>query len=327
MDREELLKELSARIDAGEISQEEVNSRIGSPVPTPTASQSSPTETKKPFHFSVNKILYFIGAAIVIIGVAIFIFQIWDSTNSFIHIAVTLGLGLLLTAVGSALLKQKPEDHIGPVFHTLGGVLIPTGVAVTLLEFNITNGWAITAGFAGIFVFYLLLSQIQKHAILTFFAILSGTATIILLHSTITNGTSLDIWGRGTSYQYLSMVIGVSYVLLARSFRGTQNEQLTGILHFLGSLMFLSSAFSLVISSTIWELVYFLVVFGGIFLAVFLKSRSILALSTLFLLIHVSYITGKYFADSIGWPVSLVILGFLFIGLGYMSVTINKRYI
>jgi uncharacterized integral membrane protein len=52
-----------------------------------------------------------------------------------------------------------------------------------------------------------------------------------------------------------------------------------------------------------------------------------LALSTIFLLAHVSFITSEYFADSLGWPITLVILGFVFIGLAYFSVTINKKYI
>jgi len=58
-----------------------------------------------------------------------------------------------------------------------------------------------------------------------------------------------------------------------------------------------------------------------------MRSRSILVMSTLFLIAHVSYITGEYFADSLGWPISLVILGFVFIGLGYVSISVNKKYI
>ena len=68
-------------------------------------------------------------------------------------------------------------------------------------------------------------------------------------------------------------------------------------------------------------------VFGGVFLSVYMKSRSVLIASTLFLVAHVVYITSEYFADSLGWPISLVLLGFVFIGLGYGSVTINKKYI
>ena len=74
-------------------------------------------------------------------------------------------------------------------------------------------------------------------------------------------------------------------------------------------------------------MLYFIIVIGGFFLAVYVKNRSILVMSTIFLIAHVSFITSEYFADSLGWPISLIILGFIFIGLGYGSVTLNKRYI
>ena len=62
-------------------------------------------------------------------------------------------------------------------------------------------------------------------------------------------------------------------------------------------------------------------------MSVYLKSKIILLMSTIFLIVHVSYITGEYFADSLGWPVVLVLLGFVFMGLGYASIIINNRYI
>jgi uncharacterized integral membrane protein len=61
--------------------------------------------------------------------------------------------------------------------------------------------------------------------------------------------------------------------------------------------------------------------------AVLLQSRAILTIGTLFLLIHTTFITGKYFAHTIGWPIALILLGFLFIGLGYWSVSISRKYI
>ena len=123
------------------------------------------------------------------------------------------------------------------------------------------------------------------------------------------------------------MAIGASYLLLAHAFRSGWNKHLIGALYFFGITGFLGATFSQVFDSVPWQLLYFLIVLGGLFLSVYMRSRSILVMSTLFLIAHVSYITSEYFADSLGWPISLVILGFVFIGLGYASVTINKKYI
>ena len=123
------------------------------------------------------------------------------------------------------------------------------------------------------------------------------------------------------------MVIGLSYILLAYAFRDGWNKPLIGVLNFFGIIGFLGAAFSQVFDSVLWQLFYFILVFGSVYLSIYLKSRNILIISTLFLVAHISYITSEYFANSLGWPISLVFLGFVFIGLGYASVNINKKYI
>ena len=323
MNKEELLQELSAKISVGEISREEVISRLNF---ASTTQQENEENTKKFSHFSVTKMLYVLGAAIVIIGIVIFVGQIWDDIGSFGRISVTLGLGLLFAAIGSVLLKQKPEDNIGLIFHFIGGMLIPSGAVVTLSELDVdfVSLWPVTITFGVISAFYLLLNAVHKHAILTFFAIANGTAFIYLLVEAIVDG---PFYKHEDLYAYLTMVIGASYLLLAHAFRDGWNKVLIGTLYFFGATGFLGAAFSQVFDSVPWQLFYFLIVLCGLFLSVYMRSRSILVMSTLFLIAHVSYITGEYFADSLGWPISLVLLGFAFIGLGYASITINKRYI
>lgn len=323
MDKEELLQELSLKISVGEISREEVISRLNL---TSVPQRESEEGAKKLPHSSVTKMLYVLGAAVVIIGIVIFVTQIWEDIGSFVRISITLGLGLLIAAIGSVLLKQKPEDNIGPVFHFIGGMLIPGGAMVTLSELNVdlVSLWPVAITFGVIFVFYLLLNAIHKHAVLTFFAIANGTAFIYLLVGAIVKGLH---YRYEDLYAYLTMVIGASYLLLAHAFHDGWNRKLISILYFFGITGFLGAALTQVPDSVLWELLYFPIVLGGFFLSVYMKSRSILVMSTLFLIAHVSYITSEYFANSVGWPISLVMLGFVFIGLGYASLTISKKYI
>lgn len=323
MNKEELLQELSAKISAGEISREEVMSLLNF---TPAAQPKNEEGAKKFSHFSVTNMLYVLGAAIVIIGIVFFTAQIWNDIGSFGRISVTLGLGLLITAIGSVLLKQKPGDYIGPIFHFIGGMLVPGGAMVTLSELSADTItlWPVTITFGVIFAFYLLLNFFHKHAVLTFFAIANGTAFIYLLVEAIVEG---PYYRHEDLYAYLTMVIGASYLLLAYAFRNGWNKILIGALYFFGISGFLGAAFSRVFDSVPWQMIYFLIVLGCLSLSVYMKSRIILVISTLFLIAHVSYITSEYFANSLGWPISLVILGFVFIGLGYASITINKKYI
>ena len=324
MNKEELLQELSAKISGGEISREEVMNRLNFVPATQTGGEE---EKKKTAHFSVTKILYVLGAAVVITGIVIFVAQIWSDIGSFWRVSVTLGLGFLIAAIGSVLLKQKPEDNIGIIFHFIGGMLIPRGAFVTLSELGIDSDWTLAITFGFILIFYLLLNTVHKHAIFTFFAIANGTATAYLILNAIIGGPAEGWFGIKDMYQYLTMAIGASYLLLSHSFREGWNKHLIGALYFFGSIGFLGASFSQVSDSALWQMFYFPIVIGGLFLSTYMKSRSILVISTLFLIAHISYITGKYFASSLGWPISLVVLGFIFIGLGYVSITINKKFI
>ena len=325
MNKEELLQEISNKISTGEISREEAISRFG--FAPPVQSEVKAENLKNSTPFSVTKMLYVLGAAIVVIGIVIFVHQIWYDIGSFGRILVTLGLGFLITAIGSMLLKNKPEDTIGTVFHFIGGMLIPGGAVVTLSELNLDSGdWTIAITFGVIFAFYLLLNAVHKNAILTFFAIANGTATVYLILNAVVGGPFEGRFERDI-YQYTTMAMGASYLLLAHAFRDGWNKKLIGALYFFGITGFLGAAFSQVFDSVPWQMLYFLIVIGGLALSVYMRSRSILVMSTLFLIGHVSYITSEYFANSLGWPISLVILGFVFIGLGYVSININKKYI
>lgn len=329
MNKEELLKELSAKVNSGEVSRAEIASLIGYSTNSTSAgpAMTEAGELKETSNFSINKILYILGAAIAIVGIFIFVAQVWEDLGSVGRIGITFGLGLLLAMVGSMLLKSKPEENIGAVFHFIAGLLIPGGALVTLSELKVetVSLWPVAITFGIIFIFYLLLNFVHKNAVLTFFAIANGTAFLYLLLQAIIGDSFTEF--NVNIYSYLTMAIGVSYLLLAHSFRDSWNNKLIGMLYFFGSLGFLAAAFSQALDYTSWELLYFVLVFGGIALSTYMKSRIILVMSTLFLIAHVSYITDKYFADSLGWPLSLVLLGFIFIGLGYFSVNINKKYI
>ncbi len=323
MTKEELLEELSLKINSGEISREDLTSRFN----FNSVEVDEKSSIKRFTNFSLNKLLYVLGAVILIIGLVIFIYQVWDDIGKFGHIVVTLGLGLLTTFLGSVLTQQKPGNEIGAVFQTIGGALIPGGSMVFLNELDLLYGasnWPVSITFGLITVFYIALSFFHKHPILTFFSIANGTAFIYSLMESVLEGPS---YLHGDEYVYLTMLVGLSYLLVAKSFEGNWNKRLIGLLYFFGSAFFYGAAFSKVYDSMFWELSFFIFVLGGLFLSVYMKSRIILVMSTLFLLGHLSHITNEYFADSLGWPIALILLGFVFMILGYLSVEISRKYI
>ena len=79
MNKEELLQELSSKLSVGEISREEVMSRLNI---TPTTQQKDEKSAKRFARFSATRILYVLGAVIVIVGIIIFFAQVWDDIGS-----------------------------------------------------------------------------------------------------------------------------------------------------------------------------------------------------------------------------------------------------
>ena len=114
MNKEELLQQLAMRISTGEIRSDEVVSRLNL-VPI----SADQPQMKKSTTFSATKILYVLGASIVVIGIIFFVAQIWNDIGSAGRISVTLGIGLLITLAGSVLLKSRPGESIGMVFHAI----------------------------------------------------------------------------------------------------------------------------------------------------------------------------------------------------------------
>jgi hypothetical protein len=327
MNKEEILRELLEKVGSGEITKEEVLYYLELNNPNITFSEPSELENiKKVSHFSITKLLYILGAVIVTIGIVFFVAQIWEDIGSFGRILITFVLGIIFAIIGSGLFS-KEENNLGQIFHFIGGMLIPGGSLVLIdeLGFSTSTLWPFVFAFGLIFMAYLLLAAVHKKPILTFFALANGTTFMYLLVGALFDDLSYRM--TGDIYAYLTMVIGISYLLLAHSFQDSWNDKLVKALHFFGSTAFLGAAFTRVFDSGFWQLLYFIIVFGGIYLSIKLRSQSILAISTIFLIAHVAYITGEYFADSLGWPITLIFLGFVFIGLGYFSVNINKRYI
>ena len=326
MDNKELLEELSRRIRTGEISRAEVMNQFG---PSPVTPQ-------------IIRVFYILGAVMVLVGIYFYIYQIWDDIGSFRRISLTLGVGLVMAFIGSILLKQKPETGIGSILHCIAGILIPGGALIAVDELIIDPAgfdfefyhtlliYSMTLGV--IFVSYLCLMWVHKRAaVLTFFALANATVSAYFFLETIIYHYRYN-YDQDDLRCYMIAAIGASYLLLAHAFRDAWNKGLVMVLRFLGITGCLSALFYLVVDSTsssfdLLSLFYFLVLFAGFFLSVYMRSRIILFMSTLFFIAHMVHISFSYFDHSHGFSIILVILGFVCIGIGYAAISINKKYI
>jgi hypothetical protein len=322
--KQDLLDELASRLESGVISDAEVSALLQQSADTTDSMPTPAGPIARLPSLSIMRLLYVIGAIFITLGVLYLVSQIWDDLGTTGRIFITLGLGLLFAGTGSYFMLQDPTRGLGTVFHGIGGCIIPGGALVTLDEMGVDfdSTWPITLTIAMVFVFYSALTLVHRRVILTFWVFANGTALVYLLMDSLLPTAS------GEHYDYLTMTIGISYLICAHLFRSDWNERLTPLLNFFGAIGFYGAAFSQVPDRVVMEMLFPILAFGGLALSVaILQSRLVLVISNLAIIAYIIYFTAEYFADSIGWPVALILLGFIIIGIGYFSINLNRKYL
>lgn len=325
MKNAELLQELSTKIHSGDIRPDEVLHLLQA-VDHHVMSAEHSLATRR--SFSVAKTLYVVGAAIVLIGIILFLSRIWGDVGMLGRMSLSLGLGIIFAVNGSLILRKKPADILGPVLHCIGAVLIPFGALLFVFELRLDSDWTIMLVFALHVVAYLLFQAAHRHSLFPFFILVHATLTYYFFVHAVLGGRLILFYNVSAAYQFAAMLIGLCYLFLSYYFRTTWNRSLIHALHILGSCTVLCAGYlNVTYLRSLWIIFYFFMIAAFMYVSVLMKSRSILAITTLFLLAYVAYITRHFFVDSIGWPISLVILGLACIGIGYVSVAMSKRYI
>lgn len=323
MEKETLLTSLRAGLENGLISRADIELLVSQ---TKGGREDIPVSKT----FNLAGVLYYVGGGIAFIGIGIFVGENWEHLSSALRILLTLGSGLALFTAASLLDSTKLADRIPEAFHFLGGLLIPGGIFVTLYELGF-RGSDFGQGFIflALALCYGLAARVYRHNLLLAFALLYGIFAYFLLTEAMARGfVSFD---RGDYLAYRFVGIGASLMVLGYAFRGLFAKVLTAWLYGFGALAVLAGAFALQgfkpNQSIFWEIVYPGLVFGAMFLAIHLRSRTVLLLGAVFLVANIFKLTSEYFQDSLGWPLMLVLAGFLLIGVGYLTFYINSKYL
>ncbi len=279
----------------------------------------------------LSEVLYFIGGFIVFVGVAVLIWQNWSSLNTFTKILATLVIGVASYFVGVLLHKEEKYGAVSYAFHLIAALVIPLGLGVVFDQagYN-TSGTGTQSLIAGIsLTMYISSYFVFKKPIFTFFSIVYTTWFFFAFTNFLigANPYFADI----KFYEYRFLLVGLSYVNLGYYFSSTSQKDLKGTLYSFGVLFFLGAALALggwkPSQNVVWEAIYPGLLFGVLFLSVYLKSKSFLTFGTTFLMIYIFKLTAEYFSGTLGWPLSLMICGIALIGIGYYAFNLNKKYL
>jgi len=265
----------------------------------------------------LSKLFGYVGGIFVFAGIGVFISMYWDDFGSASRVIITLGSGLVAFVMGLVCLTdQKYERAATPLF-LMASVLQPTGIMVMLQEYS--SGGDVRHGLL-FMAAYMLVQQgatfwVKQRTVLAFSAVLFGCIFFANL---------FDIWD--VDEKLIGVVIGSSLLCIAYAMQQSKHMAIAPFWYFMGAVLLLWSMFELVENSLL-EPVYLGATAFIIFLSTYVRSRTLLLVGTLAMLIYIGYYTAEHFANTVGWPIALVIIGIALIGLSALAVRLNNQYI
>ena len=139
------------------------------------------------------------------------------------------------------------------------------------------------------------------------------------------NGGLFDRIAMFTSASWASLLIGMSVMSAAYGLhQAGRYSGLTGLGYLIGSIMAYSGLFDLV-HNTPFELGYLAVTALMLYACVVLQSRALLFTTVIAMLGFIGFYTAKHFANSLGWPVTLVLTGVAFLGVGTIAIKVRRH--
>lgn len=274
---------------------------------------------------------YAIGGIIAVVGVIVLVVQNWQEIGFVGRILSTLGISLL-TYISGLVLRNSEHRVVSGIMFIISAVLVPISAIVLAKEAEITFGFGaqLVTSLVALVIFAYAMFVSRRNIL---FLISLGFASwayysfiFKILNFSYNDDTDILKWA--------TMLLGISFVFLAYGYKKimsvrdiddeSEQRRVQGVIYGLGTLAILSSGISF---GGFFDLIFIALIFGAFYGSVFLKSRAMLILGALFLVGHIIKLTSKYFFDSIGWAVSLIFVGFLVIGIGYLTFYLNRRFI
>jgi hypothetical protein len=128
-----------------------------------------------------------------------------------------------------------------------------------------------------------------------------------------------------SSTSWAGLITGVCVMSAAFGLhKAGRYSRLTGLGYFIGSIMAYGGLFDLV-HNTSFELAYLAVAASMLYACVVLQSRALLFTTVIAMLGFIGYYTAKHFANSLGWPVTLVLMGVAFLGVGTIAIKVRRH--
>ena len=276
---------------------------------------------------NLANIFYIIGGIIIFIGVIILVAMFWGNMNILGKFTFTLGIGLA-SYISAIFLNTKNSRILSQVLFLLSSILTPLGVFLLMTDM----GQRVGAGTAAIvfsimFGIFFLAHHITKKSIL----ILINSFYISSIYFAL-----LDIIGITSTNEYRAaiMILASSFLLYNIFYLPKiklENEKdirdkkaVSNIIYLISSAIIYGTTLTFGIIS---DLIMIPMLFAGFYLGIFVKSKTLLFNSAVFTMVYITKISAFHFSGITGWPILLILLGAIMIGIGLYTIKLSKKYI
>ena len=264
----------------------------------------------------VSQLLNYLGGIFVFSGLAISTNLIWDDISSAQRVILTFGTGLLVFILGIIGAKDARFEKAATPLFLISALLLPTGLFVLLDEYMPHTQIPVVAA---IFIFATLAAQFG----LVFFALRRTSLlffTLLFWHGFITTLLEkLNFDG-----ELIGVVLGISTLSLTIGISKTSHQAIAPFWYFISGIVLLGSFWSLT-EGTALDIGYLGLNAFLVYLSITVASRTLLLVSVLGLFFYMGYFANEYFADILGWPVSLILLGIAMMGLSAYAVKLGRK--
>lgn len=264
----------------------------------------------------LTTLMGYLGGAFIIGGLGLLTAMIWSDLGSAARVLISYGPGLVAFILGVITVKDIRFEKASTPLFLKAALLLPTGMFVFLQEYSTNSN---DVQLAAIIVFSILAFQF-----LVTFAALKRTSLLFFGYWFFLGALGLIMDRVNIPSDLYGISIGFFILSFAYTIDKTRHRPISAFYYFIGGLGFLWSSFALIENYTGIDILYLPVAIGMMILSVRVQSRTLLLVSTFSLLGYLGYFTEQYFADVTGWPIALIILGFLLIGISAKAVKLGQ---
>ncbi|HPQ50497.1 MAG: hypothetical protein KDJ26_00800 [Alphaproteobacteria bacterium] len=264
----------------------------------------------------LQRVMIYIGSAFIFMGICVYIGMIWDDMDSLSRVILTLGSGFIAFILGLFALGDKKFDKASTPLFLVASALEPTGLFVFMDEYLPHTGDIAKAAMI-VFAFMAIQKTVAfsatKKTSLLFFSVLFFFAFLYSLISWLDLDEPSSV-----------MTMGISMLMISWGITRTKHHAITPFYYFWGSIMTAAASFDFLKDS---PLDIFLIGVSAtiIYLSTLASSRTLLTIGVLSLLAYLGYFTDEYFKDIVGWPIALIVLGLMMIGISVFAVKLGKK--